>query len=235
VLSFDPGVIEHGAGVDEEVSCPSAIQSFSFSSAVSGSAKNDREIIMVDGQLSPEDLFVEIMWVQGDQRSMWQSLEAETSRSHWLSLLELPLITAKGDGRTRSRQLTVVHKGGCSRTGQPSNIEPWIELEDVVQSTQSGVDIDTSTGSVSAELGIREQVVFALELAPDIKSVKLHCQNGWQERTGVRDGRARFTEVPRVECQAGWIGDRRGWVLIDADAEILRCLFEPDQVVCDSL
>jgi hypothetical protein len=190
---------------------------------------------MVDGHRSQEDLLVEIMWTQGDQQLAWQSLEVEPSRSHWISLLEQPLFPAQRDSGSRARQLTVVHEGGCSRTGLPSNIEPWIELENLVQATRSSVDIDTSAGSASMEPSVREQVVFALELAPDIKSVKLHCQNGWEERTGVRDGRARFTEVPREECQAGWIGDRRGWVLIDKDAEILRCLFELDQVICDSL
>jgi len=235
VLSFDPGLIEPEDRMDEDAHCSSPVQNFSFSSAVSGSAKNVREIIMVDGHLSKEDLLVEIMWTQGDQRQTWQSLEVEPSRSHWISLLEQPLLSAKEDSDTRSRQLTVVHEGGCSRTGLPPNIEPWIELEDVVLSTRSSEDIESAENAAASGSDVREQVVFALELAPDIKSVKLHCQNGWQERTGVRDGRAKFIAVPREECQAGWIGDRRGWVLIDKDAEILRCLFELDQVVCDSL
>ena len=73
---------------------------------------------------------------------------------------------------------------------------------------------------------MRGQVVFALEKAEDIKSVRLVCENQWEERTGVRNGRARFENVPSVECQVGWIGDRKGWFKIPAEWSLVQCIFE---------
>jgi hypothetical protein len=232
-LEFDPGPLDasDAAAVEEPSPCEAPLASFIWHSGEQGERAEDRQIITVNGYFSSEELVVEMSWARGEERGSWSDVSRGKALENWRTLVAQAVLPSEASlPSAMTSALTVVHTDGCSRFGLPVYAAPWRELTDtILAQQQSTLPAPTPASSV------RSQVVLALELAPDIKSVQLHCQSGWKERTGVRDGRARFTEVPREECQAGWIGDRRGWVVIPGDAELLRCLFEEESVRCDPL
>ena len=237
ILPFDPGLLPTDEVDDpnDDQSCSGRISSFTWNSADFEPEASNREIISVNGTLSGEDLHLEMSWIRGAGEDRlekeWQSIEMGESYAHWQALLSLPL-AERGVRRLRgasAHQLTVMHESDgdevCVRSGVPIETRPWVTLNEHILS-----QIDREEPSFS-----RSQLVLALENAPDIRSVELVCIGGWQERTGVRNGRARFEDVPRESCQAGWVGDRRGWVELPAASELFRCVFETENVICDPL
>ena len=221
VLAYDPGPVEAVSQADSgDPPCTGAALQFQWLSSDMTAAESDRQTISVRGRFSEEDLFLEMEWEHGDESLSWQSLEEGSSLAHWRDLVNQPMSPSGTRlSGVRAPMLTVIYEEDCTRSGVPQVFSPWVALDSLILSHG----------------GPRPQVVLALEQANDIKSVELHCKSGWKERIGVRDGRARFTDVPREECQAGWIGDRRGWVVLDAQAELFQCIFETDSVNCTTL
>ena len=250
---FDPGPLTLG---DNEVKkpdeCSGEVVSFTWNSGELDSTAINRQIITANGYVESDGMRLEISWSRHKMQRQWSGFEINHSFEHWKTWLEQPVSEggATLSGSMKSK-LTVIHSDNCQRSGFPVQTDAWARLNAWVLSQIGSTDADSSslsqtrngeavattessTDKTDSPMA-REQVVFALEKAEDIKSVRLVCENQWEERTGVRNGRARFEDVPAVECQVGWIGDRKGWFKIPAEWSLVQCIFETNSVDCQSL
>ena len=239
---FNPGPLARNeSSLTGSESCEDPIENFTWYSGEGHSIAHERQIITMNGYLGQDSLRLELSWSFQGQAHEWSGLETKESLQNWMDWIEQPLFEAgvSMTGELKSK-LTVTHKGGCQRVGLPPNTEAWTRLNDWVLSQMkerpAAAASESSTASDAMDSSkVRGQVVFALEQAEDIKSVQLVCENQWKERTGVRNGRARFESVPTVECQVGWIGERKGWFKIPPEWTLIQCIFESESVNCTPL
>lgn len=245
---FDPGPFHPGDNESNEPAvCPGEVESFTWNSGQLDASAINRQIITVNGYMEYDGMRLEVSWSRHKVQRHWSGFEQNDSFENWKSWLKQPVseVGASLSGSMKSK-LTLIHRDNCQRSGVPTQTEAWtrlnawvlsqVEDSDSVSKPPSSIDggnVESSSNAV--DVSVREQVVFALEQASDIKSVRLVCENQWEDRIGVRNGRARFENVPAVECQVGWIGERKGWFKIPAEWSLVQCVFETDSFDCQAL